>query len=115
MSPNPYESPRLAVNGSAGIRNLLFRGIAVVCWVFALLLLLGFLSIIGRVEVTERFEENPVLAITVTIVGIALPAMGLMLLGLASWRRSGWLALAGTIPFLAMITWFLAVFLLRLR
>jgi hypothetical protein len=115
MATNPYESPHLAEKGSGGLRKLLFRAIALVCWFLALLPLLGFVSIIGRVEVTEKFKENPVLAVTVTIVGFGLPALGLTLLGLGCWRRSRWLALAGALPFLAMISWFLAVYLLRFR
>ena len=114
MAPNPYQSPRLAETTSDR-RKLLFRLVALGCWVLALLPVVGFLSIMSRVEVTERFKENPVLAVTVTIVGFGLPALGLALLGLGSWRRSAWLALAGLLPFLAMISWFLVVFLLRFR
>jgi len=115
MAPNPYESPRSAENPPAGVRKLLFRAVALVCWAVALLFVLGFLSIIGRVEVTERFSGNPALAVAVTIVGFGLPALGLTLLGLGCWRRSGRLALAGALPFLVMIAWFLVVFLFRFR
>jgi len=112
---NPYESPRSAENTSQGRRTVLFRVVAVACWILALLPVLGFLSIVGRVDVAEKFKANPVLAVTVTMVGFGLPVLGLALLGLGSWRRSGWLALAGVLPFVAIISWFLAVLLFRFR
>jgi hypothetical protein len=83
------------------------RFVAVGLWLVSFLLAYGLVSIWNRPEIAERRIEDPVLAWTVTIVGIVLPAMGFALIGIASWWRRWWVALVGVGAFLPLLAFLL--------
>jgi hypothetical protein len=74
----------------------------------------GLVSIWNRPEVVERRIEDPVLAWTVTIVGMVLPAMGFVLIGIGSWWRRWWVALVGACAFLPLLAFPLLCWLRRM-
>ena len=94
MVENPYKSPADASSPSVRGRSVL-RIIAVCLWAVSALPLLAFLVVANHPGRTQ----SPSLFVTLVIIVFVLPAIGLALLGFASWRRSRWLALAGVIAF----------------
>jgi hypothetical protein len=103
MSDNPYASPSLTADKAP--RGLFLYLVAIACWLLAILPLVGIVVIIGDPKTIARFQSNPILATTVTLVGFGCPSLGLALLGLASWRRSLRLLVAAFGGFLPLVLW----------
>src|SRR5262245_30749651 len=109
MEDNPYASPKPEINQPPDTGRLLLRLLAVCFWLMSLLLVFGIVTSWNRPEITARSAENPVFAAAIWTVGFILPALGLAVLGLASWRRRWVLAfigLAGFMPLLVFISYF---------
>src|SRR5262245_53393642 len=108
MAENPYASPSPEVNLPPYTARLILRCIAVCCWLMSLFLAIGIAANWNRPEMAARSAEAPVLAAVVWTVGFILPALGLAILGIASWRLRGLLGLIGLaafMPFLAFISY----------
>jgi len=93
MEPNPYESPAFA----GRVRDGRGRGrlAAIVCWAIGTLwALLGIASLLNPVA-REVYREQFYFFATVLACTFILPSTSLFLFGLASWRRSSRLAIAG--------------------
>jgi len=111
MASNPYESPTPDASRHSTTATVLRYLIAIGCWFASLLLPLAYLLIAGRPEIVARRDDNLLLFVAIFGTMFGLPAIGLVLLGAASWRRSKWLALAGLIAFLPIILLTLAALL----
>ena len=105
MKPNPYESPASDTGNRAAPRG---RTLAIVLWSLDVVLTWQSAVALNSPGVAERYEENPSLFTTVTIIGIVSPIVGIGLLGIASWRWSWRTAIVGAVTLLGPLTVFLA-------
>jgi hypothetical protein len=76
----------------------LFRIIALFCWAFAATLAMAAVEAVARPNLVERRERDPGLFWFVVLIGSGLPILSVILLGWASWRRSGRWALLALVP-----------------
>lgn len=111
MESNPYESPRPEISQVAGIATAVRYLVAVGCWLASLLPMFAYLLIAGRPEIIARRDENLALFVAICGVMFGLPAVGLVVMGFASWRGNRWLALGGFAAFLPLIVWTLTALL----
>ena len=95
MEQNPYESPTIEVGEHGHWQTLVLRIVALGCWSLSLLFVAAFLTIANRPEIREQYAENPVLFSILVVAVFGLPAIGLAILGIASWSRVRWLGLIG--------------------
>jgi hypothetical protein len=110
MEFNPYESPKPSTHLRRNSRSLLLRLLAIGFWLAATLPVMAFLSIVNRPEVAQRHAQSPPLSIAIHVILFALPAIGFAMLGIACWRRSGWLGFCGIAAFMPVILVTIAAF-----
>ncbi len=110
MDGNPYQSPAPVASRSS-VGGLLLRLLAVGCWLAALLPVAGFLLIVNRPDNAARREANFPLYVAVCVAMFLLPSLELVMLGVASWWRVRWVAIAGAMAFAPIVLWSLAIVL----
>jgi hypothetical protein len=99
MVQNPYESPAPSAKPPVRPSRLLFRILAIFFWLLSLLTVWAFLSVVSLPQNLERRTSDPALFWGLCAIMFALPAIGLVLLGIASWWRVRWLAYVGIAAF----------------
>jgi hypothetical protein len=103
MGQNPYESPSPIQDRPSATGKVLFRLVAGCCWAFAGILAMSAVEALGRPGMVERRERDPGLFWFAVLIGSGLPILSVILLGWASWRRSGRWALVALIPIGLMV------------
>ncbi len=98
MDANPYESPSPAAAQPNRLLVVLLRFAAIGFWMASLVPVLMFVLMVGHPENFER-ADNPLLHVPSAVVVFALPALGFLLLGVASWWRVKEFAIMGLTSF----------------
>jgi hypothetical protein len=103
VASNPYESPAPDAGQHSTLATALRYLVAIAFWLASLLPVLAYFLIASRPDIVAKRDANLPMCVAVCGTMFALPAIGLALFGAAIWRRSKWLALAGSAGFLPII------------
>jgi hypothetical protein len=94
MDLNPYASPSPTTTLPTRLLVVWLRFVAIGFWLASLFPTLAFVLMVNRPEIVQR-ADNPLLHFPSAVIVFALPAIGFLLLGVASWWRVRALAIMG--------------------